>query len=93
MEGRGSKGWWELKTANLVAVALWSSGELAIRERKRFGDPLYNRIWTLLQVPCISVPFGTGPRGLPLSVQLVGRVGEDDRILAAADWVYRRLGV
>ncbi len=57
------------------------------------GDPLYNRIWTLLQVPCVSVPFGTGPLGLPLSVQLVGRVGGDDRLLAAADWVHRSLRV
>ena len=57
------------------------------------GDPLYNRIWTLLQVPCVSVPFGTGPLGLPLSIQLVGRVGGDDRLLAAADWVHRSLRV
>lgn len=36
MEGRGSRGWWDLKTAKRVATALWSSGELAIRERKSF---------------------------------------------------------
>ncbi|MDH3227758.1 MAG: winged helix DNA-binding domain-containing protein, partial [Thermoleophilia bacterium] len=36
MEGRGSRGWWDLKVAKKVASALWSSGELAIRERKNF---------------------------------------------------------
>ncbi|MHC4447230.1 MAG: winged helix-turn-helix domain-containing protein [Planctomycetota bacterium] len=36
MEGRGSRGWWDLKDAKRVASALWSSGELAIRERKNF---------------------------------------------------------
>jgi uncharacterized protein YcaQ len=36
MEGRGSKGWWDLKLAKRVAAALWSSGELAIRERRNF---------------------------------------------------------
>ncbi|MEE8142912.1 MAG: crosslink repair DNA glycosylase YcaQ family protein, partial [Planctomycetota bacterium] len=36
MEGRGSRGWWDLKIAKRVATALWSSGELAIRERKNF---------------------------------------------------------
>jgi len=36
MEGRGSRGWWDLKTAKRVASALWSSGELAIRERRNF---------------------------------------------------------
>ena len=36
MEGRGSRGWWDLKIAKKVATALWSSGELAIRERRNF---------------------------------------------------------
>ncbi len=36
MEGRGSRGWWDLKIAKRVATALWSSGDLAIRERKNF---------------------------------------------------------
>jgi uncharacterized protein YcaQ len=36
MEGSGSQGWWDLKVAKKVAAALWSSGELAIRERRAF---------------------------------------------------------
>jgi len=36
MEGGGSKGWWDLKIAKKVATGLWSSGELAIRERRAF---------------------------------------------------------
>jgi uncharacterized protein YcaQ len=36
MEGKGSCGWWDLKIAKRVATALWSSGELAIRERRNF---------------------------------------------------------
>ena len=36
MEGRSGKGWWDLKAAKKVATALWSSGELAIRERVGF---------------------------------------------------------
>ena len=36
MEGRGSRGWWDLKLSKRVATALWSSGDLAIRERKNF---------------------------------------------------------
>ena len=51
------------------------------------GDPLFSRGWNLLQVPCISIPFGNGQNGLPLSVQLVGRHGDDDRLLAVAKWV------
>ncbi|MDF1561812.1 MAG: crosslink repair DNA glycosylase YcaQ family protein [Deltaproteobacteria bacterium] len=36
LEGRGSRGWWDLKVSRKVAAALWSSGELAIRERVGF---------------------------------------------------------
>ena len=36
MEGGGSRGWWDLKIAKKVATAMWSSGELAIRERRNF---------------------------------------------------------
>jgi len=36
MEGSGSKGWWNLKLAKRVAAALWSAGELAVRERRNF---------------------------------------------------------
>ena len=36
MEGSGSQGWWDLKVAKKVAWAMWSSGELAIRERRNF---------------------------------------------------------
>jgi uncharacterized protein YcaQ len=36
LEGAGSQGWWDLKLAKRVATALWSSGELSIRERNSF---------------------------------------------------------
>ncbi len=36
MEGRGGRGWWDLKLTKKVATALWSSGRLAIRERRNF---------------------------------------------------------
>ena len=36
LEGSGGRGWWDLKIAKKVANAMWSSGELAIRERRNF---------------------------------------------------------
>jgi len=36
LEGEGGRGWWDLKAAKKVASALWSSGELSIRERSNF---------------------------------------------------------
>lgn len=55
------------------------------------GDPLFNRFWTLLGTPCIALPFNTGPFGLPLSVQLIGKHGSDDRLIAWARWIEARL--
>ncbi len=55
------------------------------------GDPMFNRFWTLLGVPCISLPHGTGPFGLPLAVQLVGPLRSDDQLIAWARWVEQRL--
>jgi len=55
------------------------------------GDPLFNRFWTLLGTPCIALPFNTGPFGLPLSVQLIGKHGSDDQLIAWARWIEARL--
>lgn len=55
------------------------------------GDPTMNVVWTLLHVPCISVPAGTGPNGMPAGLQVIGRIGDDGRTLACADWIHSRL--
>lgn len=51
------------------------------------GDPVFNRLWTLLHVPCLTVPCGKGPAGLPLGVQLIGPPRGAARLLAAGRWV------
>jgi Asp-tRNA(Asn)/Glu-tRNA(Gln) amidotransferase A subunit family amidase len=64
----------------------------APRSHASTGDPVFNRLWTLLGVPCITVPYGKGAHGLPLGVQLVGAFDADSALLAWADWAARRLG-
>jgi Asp-tRNA(Asn)/Glu-tRNA(Gln) amidotransferase A subunit family amidase len=56
------------------------------------GDPAFNFIWTSLHVPCVTVPAGSGPDGLPLGIQIVGRRGEDRQTLAWAQFVAAALG-
>ncbi|MGP1256554.1 MAG: amidase [Kiloniellales bacterium] len=58
---------------------------------KATGDPMFNRIWTLLGLPCLALPAGTDPAGLPLGLQLVGRFDDDARLLAGAAWLERVL--
>ena len=48
------------------------------------GDPVFNRPWTLLHVPCITLPGRRGPAGLPVGVQLVGPPHSDAALLAVA---------
>jgi Asp-tRNA(Asn)/Glu-tRNA(Gln) amidotransferase A subunit family amidase len=57
------------------------------------GDPIFNRIWTLLHVPCLSLPAAVGASGLPIGVQLVARAGADASLLAVAAWTEERLGL
>jgi Asp-tRNA(Asn)/Glu-tRNA(Gln) amidotransferase A subunit family amidase len=63
----------------------------APRELTTTGDPVFNRAWTLFGVPCVTLPFGKGPRGLPLGVQLVGAYDGDTALLGWAHWVSRVL--
>lgn len=51
------------------------------------GNSVFNRVWTLLGAPAITLPFGQGRQGLPLGVQLVAAPGCDDELLACAQSV------
>ncbi len=48
------------------------------------GNSSFNRLWTLLGVPCISVPGALGVHGAPMGLQLVAPLGADARLLTAA---------
>jgi Asp-tRNA(Asn)/Glu-tRNA(Gln) amidotransferase A subunit family amidase len=50
-----------------------------------------NVVWTLLHTPCVAVPAGKSPSGMPLGLQVIGRIGDDARTLAAARWIAERL--
>jgi amidase len=50
------------------------------------GDPRCCTRWTLVGAPVITIPTGFGPSGLPLGVQLVGRVNRDAELISTAAW-------
>jgi amidase len=55
------------------------------------GDPVFNRMWTLLGIPCVTLPASWADNGLPTGVQLVGRLGDDPRLMACAIVLERAL--
>jgi amidase len=55
------------------------------------GSASFNRVWTLLGLPCVTLPVYTGPKGLPIGVQIVGAYGSDRETLAWAEWTRQTL--
>ena len=55
------------------------------------GNSVFSRVWTLLGVPCVTIPCGKGPQGLPLGAQLVGRFDGDSELLYWAHWAEREI--
>ena len=48
------------------------------------GPATFNRLWTLLGLPCINVPGAVGEHGAPMGLQLIAPFGADARLLAVA---------
>jgi Asp-tRNA(Asn)/Glu-tRNA(Gln) amidotransferase A subunit family amidase len=69
-----------------VLIAPAATGE-APRGLGSTGDVAMNVVWTLLHVPCLSLPVMHSAAGLPLGLQVIGRIGDDPRMLAAAQWM------
>ncbi len=51
------------------------------------GDPVFGLLWSLLHLPCLTLPYGTGPAKLPLGVQVVARHGGDAALFLNAEWI------
>lgn len=51
------------------------------------GDPVFCTTWSYLGTPAVSLPLLRGGFGLPIGVQLVGRRGNDARLLRTANWL------
>jgi Asp-tRNA(Asn)/Glu-tRNA(Gln) amidotransferase A subunit family amidase len=52
------------------------------------GDPLFNRIWTLLRVPIVHLPIARGTHGLPLGITVAGPMARDRQTLLGAHWIH-----
>ncbi|MFL6935532.1 MAG: amidase family protein, partial [Xanthobacteraceae bacterium] len=55
------------------------------------GDTRFNKLWTLMGVPCVNVPATIATGGLPVGVQVIARFGNDAGALTAARFVEEAL--
>ena len=73
-----------------VLLAPAATGE-APKGLSSTGDVAMNVVWTLLHVPCVAVPAAKSASGMPLGLQVIGRIGDDARTLACAAWIAEKL--
>ncbi len=69
-----------------VLLTLASPGEAPLG-LSYTGSAVFNGTFTAMHTPCVSLPGHTGPNGMPIGVQLVGKRGADRRLLDIAAWV------
>ena len=55
------------------------------------GDAIFNGLWTMLGTPAVTIPVFQAANGLPMGLQLVGRRGDDARLLRTARWLMHTL--
>ncbi|WP_445809753.1 amidase [Yoonia sp.] len=55
------------------------------------GSAVYNGLWTLCGVPVVTLPLFEDSAGLPMGLQVVGRRGNDARLLRTARWLTSEL--
>ena len=64
-----------------------SSPGVAPKGLKSTGTAEFNKVWSYLGTPCISLPLLEGENNLPLGVQLIGDRYDDHRFLGVANWL------
>ena len=69
--------------ANVVLMTFSAPGQ-APPLTEGTGSSVFNRSWSLLGLPCLSLPFGLGAARLPLGIQFVGAFGCDAVLLRVA---------
>ena len=55
------------------------------------GDAIFNGLWTLTGMPAVTLPVFRSENGLPMGIQLIGRRGDDARLLRTARWLAAHL--
>jgi Asp-tRNA(Asn)/Glu-tRNA(Gln) amidotransferase A subunit family amidase len=67
-----------------------ATGE-APKDLKSTGDPIFCTVWTYCGMPSISLPLLQGKNGMPVGVQLVSSLFDDERLFRNASWLKSKI--
>jgi Asp-tRNA(Asn)/Glu-tRNA(Gln) amidotransferase A subunit family amidase len=73
------------------AILTPSACDEAPKGLKSTGNPIFCTIWTYCGMPCISLPLLKGKNGLPVGVQLVSSLFDDERLFRNASWLTSKI--
>ena len=60
---------------------------------KTTGDYRMNSIWSYTGLPVITIPTGSNEKNLPYSIQIIGKFGEDEKLLRISHMIEAALKI
>ncbi|MFD1300735.1 amidase family protein [Methylobacterium marchantiae] len=78
-----------LRNADIDVILTLSAPGFAPQGYASTGDSRFNRLWTMMGVPCVTVPVPG--EDAPLGVQVIAGFGHDARALSAATFLEQTL--
>jgi len=82
--GNSGRKWAAALFERVDVIASPSARTLPLKTLASTGDPFINRAWSLLYLPCITLPTGQIQSGLKSAVQLIGAFEKDTELLSIA---------
>jgi len=73
------------------AILTPSSNGEATQGLESTGDPIFSTIWTYCGMPSISLPLLQGKNKLPIGIQLVSSLYDDERLFRNASWLTSKI--
>ena len=57
------------------------------------GDPMFSTVWTYCGMPSINLPLLKGKNKLPIGIQLVSSLYDDERLFRNASWLTKKMKI
>ncbi|XP_041828710.1 glutamyl-tRNA(Gln) amidotransferase subunit A, mitochondrial [Melanotaenia boesemani] len=81
-----------LTPTTLTDAARYSDFSQEDNRTRSVQEDVFTQPANIAGLPAVTVPTALSRRGLPIGLQLVGRVLEDKKLLSVAQWVEQRVG-